>query len=84
MNRYIDANAIDFKLPVSHANEEVFVSLNDVKRAIAQTPTADVAPRSEIAREIIADMYEMIKGYENIDVYLDRIKKKYESEEEMK
>lgn len=32
---------------------------------------------SDIAREIIADMREMIKGYENIDVYLDRIEKKY-------
>ena len=32
---------------------------------------------SEVAREIITDMLEMIKGYENIDVYLDRIEKKY-------
>jgi hypothetical protein len=35
---------------------------------------------SYVAREVIADMREMIKGYENIDVYLDRIEKKYESE----
>ena len=35
---------------------------------------------SEVAREIIADMREMIKGYENIDVYLDRIEKKYTEE----
>ena len=32
---------------------------------------------TEVAREIIADFREMIKGYENIDVYLDRIEKKY-------
>ena len=32
---------------------------------------------SEVARQVIADMREMIKGYENIDVYLDRIEKKY-------
>ena len=36
---------------------------------------------SEVAREIIADFREMIKGYENIDVYLDRIEKKYTQEE---
>ena len=33
--------------------------------------------RSEVARDIIADMRELINGYENIDVYLDRIEKKY-------
>ena len=35
---------------------------------------------SDIAREIIADFREMIKGYENIDVYLDRIENKYTEE----
>lgn len=34
--------------------------------------------KSDVAREIISDMRELIKGYENIDVYLDRIEKKYE------
>lgn len=33
--------------------------------------------KQEVAREIIADFRKMIKGYENIDVYLDRIEKKY-------
>lgn len=32
---------------------------------------------SEVAREVIADMRKMINGYENIDVYLDQIEKKY-------
>lgn len=32
---------------------------------------------SDVAREVVEDMREMIKGYENIDVYLDRIEKKY-------
>jgi hypothetical protein len=62
------------------------------------TPTADVAPKSEVdkwfreceelqgrlielekevAREVIADMREQIQGYENIDIILDRIEKKY-------
>lgn len=35
---------------------------------------------TDVAREIIADFREMIKGYENIDVYLDRIEKKYTEE----
>jgi hypothetical protein len=37
---------------------------------------------AELAREIIADMRELINGYENIDVYLDRIEKKYTEEPE--
>jgi hypothetical protein len=31
----------------------------------------------EVAREVIADMREQIQGYENIDIILDRIEKKY-------
>ena len=33
--------------------------------------------RKEVARKIIADMREQIKGYENIDIILDQIEKKY-------
>lgn len=40
-------------------------------------PEADVVPKSEVAREIIADMRKQIDGYENIDIILDRIEKKY-------
>lgn len=32
---------------------------------------------SEVAKEVIADMRKLINGYENIDVYLDKIEKKY-------
>lgn len=35
-----------------------------------------------VARKIIADMRELINGYENIDVYLDRIEKKYTEDKE--
>ena len=38
--------------------------------------------KAELAREIIADLREQINGYENIDVYLDRIEKKYTEEQE--
>jgi putative component of membrane protein insertase Oxa1/YidC/SpoIIIJ protein YidD len=36
--------------------------------------------RAEVAREIISDMRKLINGYENIDIYLDRIEKKYTEE----
>lgn len=45
--------------------------------AIDGKTAADVVPKSEVAKEILADFRKMIKGYENIDVYLDRIEKKY-------
>lgn len=42
MRRYIDADAINLKLPFLNSDSELLVSINDVKRAIEQTPTADV------------------------------------------
>jgi hypothetical protein len=41
-SRYIDANKIDFKIPCEWEHEECFVSMDDVRKAIAQTPTEDV------------------------------------------
>ena len=38
--------------------------------------------KAEVAREIIADLREQINGYENIDIILDRIEKKYTEEQE--
>ena len=79
MARYIDADA----LGIGKANRDVFEhpeyadGWNSAIEIINNAPTADVAPKSEVAREIVEDMREMIKGYENIDVYLDRIEKKY-------
>ncbi len=71
MRRYIDADALLQRLPDDLPYKA------SVKRVLMKAPTADVAPKSEVAMEIVADMREMIKGYENIDVYLDRIEKKY-------
>ena len=43
MARYIDENKIKFTgLTFEDADKEVYVSLSDVRQAIAQTPTADV------------------------------------------
>jgi hypothetical protein len=65
MARYIDADAFKQKLadkdiffPALYANE-----LNEM-------PTADVVPKSEVAREIIQDIAKIcaVKEFENIDV----------------
>lgn len=40
--RFINANDIDFRFSCDYANGEIFVNINDVKKAIAMAPTADV------------------------------------------
>ena len=52
MVRYIDAEKIDFKLgvPLQDANGDLYISLRDVIKAIAQTPTEDVVPKSIFER----------------------------------
>lgn len=52
-------------------------AFDDAMSFIDDFPEADVVPKSEVAREIIADMRKQIDGYENIDIILDRIEKKY-------
>lgn len=43
MKRYIDVDKIELKgIALFDENLEAFVSLSDVRKAIAQTPTADV------------------------------------------
>jgi len=49
MQRFIDAEKIDLKLfPFQCADGEIYVSVDDVRRAIARTPTEDVVPKSEV------------------------------------
>lgn len=40
--RFINANDIRFNVPYERIFDEVFIDIEDVKKAIAQTPTADV------------------------------------------
>ena len=40
--RFINANEISLRLPFEYASGEIYVDIADVKKAIAQTPTADV------------------------------------------
>lgn len=44
MARYIDAEKIDFRLgvPFQDADGELYIGIRDIRKAIAQTPTADV------------------------------------------
>lgn len=49
--RYIDADKIDLKIPFEYASGEIFVDINDVRKAIAMTPTEDVAPRIRTVKE---------------------------------
>lgn len=54
--RFIDANKIRLTATASKDESgEVLVSLRDVIKAIEQTPTADVVPRSEIPEYIPLD-----------------------------
>lgn len=83
MARYIDANAFKQKLadkniffPALYANE-----LNEM-------PTADVAPREEVAREIILEIDTLICCHANGDIddkrlyiLFDELKKKYVEDE---
>lgn len=61
MPRYIDANKIILKtFYFPGADGEIYIDVEDVKKAIAQTPTADVAPKSEVARDIFEQIHREI------------------------
>lgn len=64
MARYIDVEKIKLTAnTMVDDSGEVYVALSDVRKSIALTPTADVAPRAEVAREIFreicAEIFEM-------------------------
>lgn len=56
MTRYIDANKIKLTgLTFEDINHEVYFSLSDIRKAIEQTPTADVVSRAEVDQIVEAD-----------------------------
>lgn len=68
MPRYIDAEKIDLKLgiPLEDANGELYIPLRDVVKAIAQTPTEDVVPKSVFERpNKMLDSYVLHYGIVN-------------------
>ena len=57
MTRYIDADALLQRLPDDLPYKA------SVKRVLMQAPTADVAPKSEFAREIFAEIDRTLDNY---------------------
>lgn len=53
MPRYIDIEKIRIAIPSCvDENGDILVPLSDVRRALAQTPTADVAPIADTVRKM--------------------------------
>ena len=78
MARYIDAEAFERTL----VDKGFFPAI--VARALEEMPTADVAPKSEVAREIILEIDLLICCHANGDINdrrlyscFDDLKKKY-------
>ena len=81
MARYIDADKFIEWLDVGHLRSpsEICYSEGDVKVMIDMQPTADVAPRAEVAREIFGEIEKLhlhITNEFDLRRYED-LKKKY-------
>ena len=84
MARYIDADKIDLnKYPIGRSLATDWIDIEDVKRAIALTPTADVVPKSEVEKLIksVDDMLDLVCAMTGLDLtcfgkYAE-LKKKY-------
>lgn len=68
MARYIDADALIKKIfPLGmFDNGNYAVNARAVKKAIDSIPTADVAPKSEFAREIFAEIENARERWETV------------------
>lgn len=57
MERYINVNDITLKgVAVFDENLDLLIPLSDVRKALQLAPTADVVPKSEVAREIFEEI----------------------------
>ena len=99
MARYIDANAL-VRTMTLQANRTALgeiappdLSYNEMLEIIADAPTADVAPKSEVAREIFEEIEKILSSYKILPVPpmdfqiislndLAELKKKYTEGEE--
>lgn len=65
MARYIDADALIKKIfPYDVVDKKCYtINAKMIYEAIQKAPTADVAPKSEVAREIITDVLNIIRNY---------------------
>lgn len=83
MQRYIDAEKIDLKLgvPLQDASGELYIPLRDVVKAIAQTPTEDVVPKSVFERpNKTLDSYLLHYGLVNKRGLIDEAKREVAKE----
>ncbi len=62
MARYIDADKVMEEIANTGGHNLCEWSTLGVKALIDRQPTADVAPRSEVAREIFEEIEKIIKG----------------------
>ena len=88
MARYIDA---DEAIRLSKEDKLAWVyDLTDLEEFLVDVPTADVAPKSEVAREIFEEIEKLILRYYNDEWYtvpdlgcdVEILKKKYAEEKE--
>ena len=99
MARYIDANEllselVKLKGRVSYANlydeeypvtQGVCIGLNNAIEALQTMPTVDVAPKGEVALDVIRKVknkvrkykHNAVNPYEEIMMYLNELEKKY-------
>lgn len=62
MARYIDADKIEIRVERGINDDGViFIPMRDVSASINRTPTADVAPKSEVAREIFEEIENILR-----------------------
>ena len=72
MARYIDADALREPLSVIIENAEakelynIAFNYEHCLKMIEDTPTADVAPRAEVAREIFEELEKYMMGYVDV------------------
>lgn len=72
MARYIDADVLIKKIyPMGIGDGKYTINAKAVKFAIDNTPTADVAPKSEVAREIFAEIEEVFRLHTEGGYYLN-------------
>ena len=83
MARYIDADALKLDIDLSKGASVLDMALSVIK-AVTEAPAADVAPKSEVAREIFEEIYEdCFDQFGYIDYKkLAELKKKYTEEKE--
>ena len=61
MARYIDADALKLDIDLSKGTTVLDLALAVIK-SVKEAPTADVAPRAEVAREIFEEIYETMNS----------------------